>query len=176
MQGLPKKTGVHTRALFIGPVVVALVLTLTFPAGSSAHSRAHLSRTERHIVGLINNIRRHYGLPLVRVSGALDRAADRHSVDMARAQFFEHNSSSGASAGARVRSFRNARAVGENLAFLPRHTRNRAYTVVDLWMHSAPHRAVILSPLYRRIGVAARSARINGGRGTVYTADFTSRR
>ena len=176
MQGLPRSTGARTRSLAIGLMTAGLVFAMTFPAVVSARSGARLSTTERRIVGLVNNVRRHYGLPHLRVSHALNRAADRHSADMERAGFFDHPSSGGTPAATRIRGFRHSRSVGENLAYLPRGSRNAAYTVVQMWMNSAAHRAVLLSPSYRRIGVAARSARIDGGRGTVYTADFTSRR
>jgi uncharacterized protein YkwD len=64
--------------------------------------------------------------------------------------------------------------LGEALALMPRHTSARA--VVRAWMHSPPHRAVLLDPAYRRLGVAGANGSMVGGTACVITADFATRR
>ena len=52
-----------------------------------------------------------------------------------------------------------ARSVGETLAAV-RGAADAADTVVELWMASPPHRAVLLSSAFRRMGVARESGPI----------------
>jgi uncharacterized protein YkwD len=56
--------------------------------------------------------------------------------------------------GQRVRHYVHARGVGENLAWM---SRCNAAQVVQMWLNSAAHRRVMLSPAFRRVGVARRS-------------------
>ena len=44
-----------------------------------------------------------------------------------------------------------------------------------MWMNSPPHRAVMLSPGFRRIGLSHRSGILGGFGMSVVTADFASR-
>lgn len=166
----------NMRALALGGAVLA---TLSVPAAADA--RGGSSRhdpTERRIVRLINKNRAVWGLPPVRMSRALGRSADAHSRDMLRRNFFAHNSSNGTPFDRRVRHYRRATRIGENLAYVPRRKRRggQARSVVGMWMASPAHRDVILSRGFRRIGVARRTGRLGSMRVTVFTADFSSRR
>jgi uncharacterized protein YkwD len=157
------------------------VLTLLVLGSSAAPARAggspRLDRAERNVIRAINRQRAAYGLARVRPSAALDRAADRHSAEMAYGNYFAHTSRDGGSMPARVRSYDNARSVGETLAMLGgRCGGHMAGRVVSMWMHSAPHRAVLLSPAFSRIGVARRGGHLSGRRACMVTADFASRR
>jgi uncharacterized protein YkwD len=63
--------------------------------------------------------------------------------------------------------------VGESIAVIPgRATARRA---VRMWMNSPPHRAVLLSPSGRRIGVGKRRGKLGSARRAVFTADLASR-
>jgi uncharacterized protein YkwD len=103
-------------------------------------------------------------------------AAVVHSGDMVRRNFFGHASSDGTPMPVRVKRFTHARWVGEDLALVSRRGTGAARLVVRLWMNSAGHRAVILDPKSRRIGVGKRTGRLGGVTGAVFTADFASRR
>ena len=150
---------------------IALMLT---PSTAQAGG-ARLDRTERKVVKLVNKYRAKHGRPHLRVSRRLNRVADRHSRDMARHNFFAHSSRDGTAASTRVRRSTRARAVGENLAFLSSR-RGAARRVVNMWIRSDGHRAVMLSSSFRRIGVGQRSGRLGGNWGSHFTADFASRR
>ena len=134
-----------------------------------------LSPTERAVVRLMNQVRARHGLPALRSSPRLARAADGHSRDMLRHNFFAHESSDGTSFFRRVRSYAHARRVGENLAMLP-GVRRAAQQVVRMWLDSAAHREILLSRGFRRVGVGTRSGQLGGQQATVYTVDFASRR
>ncbi|MBA2644440.1 MAG: CAP domain-containing protein [Solirubrobacterales bacterium] len=157
-------------------LAVALLSSLS-PAPAEARSgRAGLDRTERAVVKLVNAYRARHGRPRVRVSRRLSRVADRHSLEMVQHGFFAHSSRNGTGAGARVRRSSGARSVGENIAFVSSGGGRPAHRVVGMWINSAGHRAVLLNPSFRRIGVARRPGSVGGTAGSAYTADFASRR
>jgi uncharacterized protein YkwD len=81
--------------------------------------------------------------------------------------FFGHGSSDGTPFDVRVRRYVGDRAVGETLAWLTGR-RAVARRVVRMWRDSPPHRAILLAPGFRRIGIARRHG--------LWTADFASRR
>jgi uncharacterized protein YkwD len=121
----------------------------------------------------LNDARAQYGLAPVRSYRALNRAADRHSGDMLRSDFFDHPSSDGTPFDRRVRHFFDAGMVGETLAAIPQR-RGGADAVVRLWLDSGVHRAILLEPGFRRIGVARRWGTLGSAENAVVTADFAS--
>jgi uncharacterized protein YkwD len=93
---------------------------------------------------------------------------------MMRHQYLGHASADGTPWDRRLRRYVHARSLGETVAVLSRR-RRMARAVVREWMNSAPHRATLLSPSFRRIGVARRAGRWNGRRSAFFTADLASR-
>ena len=159
-------------------IVLAALAAACLPAPEAqASAGARMDRSERAIVHAINIVRRQHGLGRVYRNRGLNRAADAHSRDMLRANFFAHASSNGTSMGDRVRRYKRARRIGETLAYLPRGNRSGgAWQVVNMWMNSPGHRATILTRGFRRIGVAKQRGAIGGNRVTVFTVDFSSSR
>lgn len=156
--------------------LAALTTTLA-PAAPAAHASARTDRTERAIVKRVNHVRAGNGLPSLRLNRALARASDVHSKDMLQRDFFAHESSNGQSFTQRIEHFRDSRVSGETLAFLPaRRTRRTATRVVRLWMSSPGHRAELMNPAFRRIGVAQRRGQLYGQRTIVVTADLATKR
>lgn len=136
-----------------------------------------LDSSERAVVVEINRVRSQYGLPRLRTNHALNRSADFHTSDMLRANFFGHASSNGTSMESRLRRYRPSHRLGENLAYVPRKERRRGpRSVVQMWMNSSGHRAILLSPGFRRVGVGRRTGAFGNLRAVVYTADFASAR
>lgn len=166
-----------TRGALASIVLAASLLVCLPPSSADARSgRAGLDRTERKVAKLVNSFRARHGRPRLHLSPSLTRVADRHSLDMARHGFFAHSSRNGTDAVSRVRGSTGARSVGENLAFISFGHRSPARQVVAMWINSPGHRAVLLNHSFRRIGVARRPGRLNGGPGSLYTADFASSR
>ena len=177
MLGVPRPAAVHLRLLTIVGVLAALVATLATPAVSEARRSARVDRQEGKIVRLVNGIRSTHGLSRVRVSGRLNHAANGHSWEMIVADFFSHASRNGTPSTSRVRRYKRARKIGEVIAYVPRRQRRgAAWRVFRMWMASPGHRAVLLHPGFRRVGVARQGGRLASRRALVYTADFTSRR
>jgi uncharacterized protein YkwD len=138
-----------------------------------ASGKAGLSRSEHAMIRVLNGVRSQHGLRRLRPSRALNLAAEAHSGDMVARSFFAHDSSDGTPLDRRLRRYANARTVGETLAALRRRP-GMVRTVVQMWMHSPPHRAVLLSPAFRRIGISHRSGIFDRFGMSVVTADFAS--
>jgi uncharacterized protein YkwD len=94
---------------------------------------------------------------------------------MLRADYLSHDSRDGTPMATRVRRYTGARWVGENIAVTTRR-RGVARRVVRMWMASPGHRAVLLSPKSRRIGVGRERGRLGGAAYSVFTVDFASSR
>jgi uncharacterized protein YkwD len=95
---------------------------------------------------------------------------------MVSRRYFAHESPGGTSVGTRVRKagyLRGTRywTVGEVLAWLVR-PRPTPRAVVDAWMESPPHRAVLLHPPFREIGIsfARGNPRVQRGAGATFAA------
>lgn len=156
----------------------AILAGLLAPAPQSAGAAGpSLNRSERAVIRVLNRIRADHGLARLKRDRRLARAADSHSSDMLRADFFSHTSSNGTPMPTRVSRFRPSARVGETLGYVPRRKRrSAARKVVGMWMRSPGHRAAVLSRDFRRVGVGRRIGRLGRMRAAVYTADFSSRR
>lgn len=150
-----------------------IVVLAVAPAEASAN---RMDRVERTVIRKVNALRAADGLPALAGSRRLARAADAHSRDMLRAQFFSHTSSNGQSAYDRVLSYRRASMMGETLAYMPTQGDHSARNIVDMWMASPPHRATLLTGGLRRIGVSRRTGTLYGRSVVMWTADLTSAR
>jgi uncharacterized protein YkwD len=154
-------------------LAVALIPLAALPAAAAA--AAGLSGSERALIRRVNDVRSEHGLTRLKPSRALARAADRHSHDMLRGDFFDHDSSDGTPFDHRVRRYTDAQTLGETLAAISLR-RGGAATVVRMWMESPPHRAIVLDGGFGRIGIARRWGTLGGAEQSVVTADFASRR
>lgn len=184
--------------ILLAPLAVALVLALgaTLPSTSATGALSVgcnptadvlpsilSKRNARGAVEcLINLHRTRAGLKPLRRNRRLSEAAQRHTRRM-RASCFGHQCSGERSLKARLRAvgYLNKRLrsyyYSENIAWgsgvlgTPRR-------IVDAWMRSAGHRANILSPQVRDIGVGYVRGRPSNARGDggLYTADFGFRR
>jgi uncharacterized protein YkwD len=129
---------------------------------------------------LLNFERAQAGLPPLVENGLLDRAAERHSADMVARRFFEHVSPDGVTPESRIAAAGYVPGplgtTGENIAWGDGGVASPA-SIVDGWMHSPGHRANILRPTYREVGIgvslgnppAASASRL---RAATYTTDF----
>ena len=162
----------RSALLACGVVICCCVVLAWQPVRASADG-GNLDRTERKVIRLVNRIRGHHGLRRLKTSRRLARAASQHTGDMVARNFLSHASSDGTGMAQRVRRYTGARWVGETIAVVA--GRGTASRTVRLWMHSPPHRAVLLSPAGRRIGVGKRRGRLGSARRAVFTADLASR-
>src|SRR5215208_5649551 len=168
-------------AAALAAIVVAAVPATARPSGATA-TRA-LSPLEAGILERLNAIRAEHKLAPLRVNARLATAAQSHSLDMVTKGFFSHDSATVSFDRRIERVYSSASyrtwAAGENLLWSPTGLAPKA--ALDLWMASPGHRANILSPRWREIGVSAvtRTAApgVYGGRDvTVVTTDFGVRK
>jgi uncharacterized protein YkwD len=146
-------------------LAILLALVLSAPAGSTAVAA---SATERALLDEVNRVRAAQGLHALRNDGRLARAARAHTAAMLATKRFAHGNTVG-----RLRRFgvRGGK-VGENLAWGSGRYSTPA-AIVRMWLASPPHRANLLRPGFRRIGLSAGAGSFAGyASAVVVTADF----
>jgi uncharacterized protein YkwD len=188
--------GAAMRRLASVPLLLALLCALLLPAGAGAARPRPVACASAHVVVraatvrpalnatlcLLNRIRARAGLPPLRLSRRLTRAARGHSREMVRRHYFGHVSARGASPFQRMFAVHYLRrraswTAAENIAW-GGGSLAQPFAIVRAWMHSAPHRANILSRRFRDIGIGIapgfplRSRRLAGLAGATYTTDF----
>jgi uncharacterized protein YkwD len=127
------------------------------------------------VVCEVNRVRAQRGLEPVVRDRRLHRAAAAHARDMAARGYFSHVTPEGERLSDRLRragyiSGRVSWRVGETLAWGRGQMATPAATVAA-WMHSPPHRRVVLGR-YDEIGVGVADGVPSGGPGTTYAADL----
>jgi uncharacterized protein YkwD len=166
--------------------MLAALAVLAAPASGSARPLGAVGPSgsvQAALVRQINAFRAAHGLSQLRLSPALNAAAAVHSNQMARMGYFSHNSANGRSFLQRVESFYSPRGyrswtAGENLVYgSPDLGASRA---LRLWLASAPHRANLLDPHWRELGLSAVHSTsapgvYGGSPATIVTADFGAR-
>jgi uncharacterized protein YkwD len=117
----------------------------------------------------MNAVRAAHGLSPLHVDPRLEGAARRHSRRMLRTGTFFHGPFVTRIRGAGVRAPR----IGENLAWAEKGGLSLARMIVNLWLASPEHRANLLHPGYRSVGVAAPRGTFAGHPSVrMITADF----
>jgi uncharacterized protein YkwD len=173
------------RALILAPLTLALALGATTSAQASpaacsnataAVAQAPETSVSEAVRCLVNQQRGAHGLGALRAAPALRRAADRHSRDMVVRRFFAHVSPTGSTLSSRAhRAGYSGSTLGEDIGWGTAQLATPA-AIVDAWMHSPPHRAVILHPRFREIGVGITPGTPQGaGAGGVYVIDLGRR-
>jgi uncharacterized protein YkwD len=99
----------------------------------------------------MNAVRAAHALPALRVDTRLEGAARRHSRRMLRTGTFFHGRFDVRIRSAGVR----APQIGENLAWAQSNGLSLARSIVNMWLASPAHRANLLHPGFRTVGVAA---------------------
>lgn len=137
-------------------------LRLHFPSNLPVHTDSAAAAV---MLNYVNMRRAQYHLAPLVVDPALTSVARAHSLDMFHRSYFGHNAPDGVSPFDRLRAAGVSYMVaGENIAYAPN------VTVADdgLW-NSPEHRANILRPQFRRIGIGV----VSGGLfEEMFTQDF----
>jgi uncharacterized protein YkwD len=125
---------------------------------------------------LLNLERAHRGLRPLRSDSRLQLAATAYSRRMVRQHFFDHVGPDGSTLRQRIATagYGGWTSIGENLAW-GSGSLGTPQKIVGDWMQSPGHRANILQPAFRQIGIGvARGAPLSAVSGTaaVYTTDF----
>jgi uncharacterized protein YkwD len=137
-------------------LVACLLALVTWPGAAPARASKAVLRAEARIRACANRERRAHGVPPLRASEALRKAAHLHARDMARYGFFDHVDPWGRSPGDRIHQYSSRRwSWGENISAGYKNVR----AACRGWMHSPGHRANILDPRFKRVGGGFASTR-----------------
>ncbi|MEH3054868.1 MAG: CAP domain-containing protein [Patulibacter minatonensis] len=174
-------------------MALAAGLTSTSPAAAAGSDCANADATPAQVSAqqlsdatlcLLNEERAAAGLVPLKAHRKLEKAAVRFSKAMVKQQFFDHVSPTGSTLTSRVKKTRYTKgarrwSLGENIAW---GTGQRATpaAIVDAWMHSPGHKANILTPSFKEIGIgiaagAPVATAAAASAGATYTTDFGSR-
>ncbi len=154
------------RLLLLVCLLLAALLPLGLPFAAAQGDDA------AQILARINALRQQNGLLPLALSSTLTSSAQRHSDDMARTGNIDHTGSDGSSIESRVLEagyghWRNFGIWGENIYGGQLANVDAAW---DFWINSSVHRANILKPRYREIGIGVGRS----DNGTYYTLNFGS--
>jgi uncharacterized protein YkwD len=152
-------------------------------AGNATPAVASKREIVRATLCELNRERAHYGLRKLKLNRKLSRAARRHARDMAKRNYFSHETLGGGNFVDRIRRegyLRGAHEwmVGENLAWGSRGY-SRPSVIMRMWMKSPGHRANILNGSFREIGIGLAydaPVRHGGKPACTYATEFGSRR
>jgi len=140
------------------------LVALAAPSPAGALTVSDRDSLEDSVVSRINAVRRSHGLRSLSVVARLETAADTHATSMGAASYFRHELYTPTSAttwtgfGTWIRWYwpgpgYSSWSAGENLAWgAPGLS---ASETVSRWMASPGHRANVLNPAWRNIGVSA---------------------
>ena len=149
--------------------LTAVIFAALILAGSvSAATVRRTATAATSLLQAVNQTRRAHGLRPLRLDGALVRAARSHSAEMLRGNYFAHGDFHGRMVAFHVRG----PVAGENLAW-GNGSYARATSIIREWLASPEHRANLLRPMFRRVGIGELTGVFLGhGGATVVTADF----
>jgi uncharacterized protein YkwD len=173
----------RARVALLAIVAALVAVPVATGTATQSHERGTVSTLpglNAQIVVRINAVRAAHGLPRVRYQPGLGAAARFHNGQMAESGLFQHESPDGTAFWKRVKHFYgetgfNNWSVGETLVW--QSPAASAADVVHAWLTSPEHRAILLTPGWREIGVSAvqdtaAPGDFDGLAATIVTADF----
>jgi uncharacterized protein YkwD len=162
LRSVHAKRGSHSAATALSACLLALSLSAASADSAAASSCSGASaraasaspgKLRSALLCLVNHKREASGLRAFKFDRKLAKAAGRHARDMVRHHFFDHQRPGGPDLTERLRRAGwHGHAWGETIAYgcgsmgTPRAT-------LRMWMHSPPHRAILLSGSYRNGGL-----------------------
>lgn len=158
-------TGTHGRAGNYFVLQTDANVVLYGPTGALWASGTSLKPRDAVVVSMVNQERAKVGCAPLAVDSRLNTAARLHSEDMARRNYFSHNSPEGGTPSTRASAQGYTTGVGENIAagYLTPEA------VMSGWMTSAGHRDNILNCRYKTIGMGS----ADGGPSSAYRLYWT---
>ncbi len=158
----------HRRRALVAAILLLCVSVVPAYAQAGDDPLAALPAEAQSIVLAINRIRGERGLAPLAVHPLLNRAAQDHVDDMVARRRYGHRGSDGSTVTQRIQrtGYPLVGRPGENWVAV-----RDAERAIRWWMNDAPHRANILNPRWREIGVGV--APHPGGWGMIFVTDFT---
>jgi uncharacterized protein YkwD len=164
--------------------ILAASLAVAGPAGAASggdqRTLSSVAALNTQVLASVNQVRVQHGLVPLTLSVKLSAAALQHSSEMAKDGYFTHESHDGTAFWQRVQQYYGSKgfpywSVGENLVWAAPDL--DASGAIKLWLGSPEHRANLLAPRWREVGLAAvhvtaASGVYSGQDVTIITADF----
>jgi uncharacterized protein YkwD len=161
-------------------LAAALVAPAALPAGQGTRSSLASG-----LLAQVNAVRAEHHLAPLKANARLEASASQHTQEMLADGYFAHESADGTTFWTRIARWYapkgggRAWSVGENLLWSSPDVSSAG--ALRIWMASPPHRANLLDPRWREIGLAALHAAhapgvFGGHAATIVTADFGVRR
>jgi uncharacterized protein YkwD len=146
----------------LGRIAVLLVCALAVVA-MLVPAAAAVADPEQEAIDELNQIRHEHGLATLRESASLHRSSLRYAREMIRRDYFGHL--------ARIQVAAQFSTAGEVLAMHSGLSPQPRRTVAQ-WMHSPPHRALLLSRRFRFVGMGLASGRFGSQLATTWVGHF----
>lgn len=140
--------------LALAIAVCALAATGVAPAAASS--------PEKQMMKKVNHYRHKYGLRAVKLSKSLKHSAERYAHWMMKHHYFGHRS--------RIHASSRYRRLGEILEY--QRGGSNVSLAFHTWMHSSPHRAIILDRSFTYAGAGLAHGRYRGHRSTFWVMHF----
>jgi uncharacterized protein YkwD len=145
----------RVRIAALVALCTCLLAALPATAGAMSPTRAMLAK--------VNAFRARHGVPRVRYSASLAGSAARYSRYMMRHHYFGHSS--------HIHASRRFRTLGEIIE-MQRGPSAGVNTAFQAWLHSPPHRSIILMSTFKLAGAGYVSGRFQGHEETIWTMHF----
>ncbi len=144
---------------------------------------SNTSRIAAATLCLIEHEREALNLRLLRPNGYLQQIATGQATAMVVGNYFDDNGLSGATPWQRITASPYASgarglAIAQNIGWGTESLATPA-AMVSAWMHSPPHREIVLTAAFRDVGVGVAAATppslASGAPGATYTVEFAAR-
>ena len=161
-------------ALAVAALSLAVAAVADASPAKPRQQAASLSSLERGVLADINAFRVQHRLAPLRLSAPLTTSAREHSREMAAKGYFAHESADGAAFWKRIKAVYpqgswHYWSVGENLLWSSPDIDPQG--ALKLWLASPEHRANLMAPAWREIGISA--VHVTAAPGTYAGQDVT---
>lgn len=147
--------------------IVGIVSSINLPQGNILGYASSI--TVAQVIEGTNRERASQGLVQLTYNGVLSEAALAKAQDMFNNQYWAHTSPTGKEPWDFIKSVNyNYKVAGENLA----RDFDSTGPMISAWMNSPTHRANIMNPRYRDIGLAVVDGKLNGTETTLVVQMF----
>jgi uncharacterized protein YkwD len=155
------------------PATMLVAVTAFFAVLTHAVSARAADPVSLEVANRINALRVQHGLSPMTIDGRLNQAGRAQSSAMMSRRVLSHGSPDGKVRLTRLCARMHARTIGETIGWIRyRSPAKQAAGIVRWWMRSPPHRAVLMSPTFSRIGVGRRTGRFGGHTAVWFSADL----
>lgn len=148
------------------PRLTAVLFVLTLACLAIPSASAAAAPASSSFVGKVNKVRASHGLTKLTSSASLRGSSRGYARWMLRRDYFGHR--------ARIQASQRFALRGEVLARTPARDPSPG-AIVNAWLASPAHRAVLLNPRYRYVGIGLAEGRLAGRRTTLLVGHFGAR-